>query len=184
MTAINPQSETQHSSQKLLDLKTLQGVCERYQPKVLLVAESCTGGRLAAAITGVPGASAVFRSGYVTYADEVKASILAVPESLLAAHGAVSEEVAAAMARGARERSGADWAVAITGIAGPGGGSAEKPVGLVWFALAGPNGLSWTVCRRQYARGGREVVQQLSVRDALDLLRRALEGHPPLPSAC
>lgn len=148
----------------------------------LCMAESCTGGRLAAAITGVPGASAVFRSGYVTYADEVKASLLAVPEPLLAAHGAVSEEVAAAMAAGARERSGADWAVAITGIAGPGGGSAEKPVGLVWFALAGPDGLAWTVCRRQYARGGREVVQELSVRDALDLLRRALEGHPPLPS--
>jgi len=148
----------------------------------LVVAESCTGGQLAAAITAVPGASRSFYGGFLTYANEAKVQQLGVPAALLETHGAVSAEVAAAMARGAQARSACAWAIATTGIAGPGGGSPEKPVGTVWIALAGPEGLLQTVHRRQYARGGRAIIQELTVRDALDLLRRALAGLPPLPS--
>ncbi len=99
-------------------------------------AESCTGGLIAGAITDVPGASDVFDWGVVTYSNEAKSKLLGVPGDLLEKHGAVSAEVAASMAEGALERSGADIAVAVTGIAGPDGGSAEKPVGLVHFAAA------------------------------------------------
>lgn len=148
----------------------------------LAVAESCTGGQLAAAVTSVPGASAVFHGGFLTYANEAKVQSLGVPLSLLEAHGAVSAEVAAAMAVGARERCGCDWALSTTGVAGPGGGTEDKPVGLVWIGLAGPDGQVHTFRRRQYARGGRAVVQQLSVRDALDALRRAIGGLTPLAS--
>ena len=106
----------------------------------LVTAESCTGGMIAARLTGVPGSSDVFRGGVIAYANDVKEHELDVPAELLAAHGAVSAEVAAAMAHGARQRLGADLAVAVTGVAGPGGGTPEKPVGLVFLHVAGPDG--------------------------------------------
>jgi competence/damage-inducible protein CinA-like protein len=109
----------------------------RSQGLTLATAESCTGGLVAARLTGVPGSSDVFLGGIVTYANEVKAAELGVPEELLERHGAVSAETAAAMAEGARERFGADVALAVTGVAGPGGGSAEKPVGLVYLHAQG-----------------------------------------------
>ena len=144
------------------------------------VAESCTGGRLAAALTEVPGASQVFTHGWVTYADAAKSGQLGVPEALLREHGAVSAPVAAAMADGARTAAGADWGLGVTGIAGPGGGSAEKPVGTVYLALRG-DGVAHDLPRRQFSRAGRDSIQRQSVRDALDMLRRALAGLPPLP---
>jgi len=136
-------------------------------------AESCTGGLLAGAFTDVAGSSTVFTHGWVTYANEAKVAQLGVPQDTLEAVGAVSEEVALAMADGARERSGSRWGIGITGIAGPGGGSEEKPVGTVYLALVGPG------CRevrhlKQYARGGRAFVRRQTVRDALNLLRLRL----------
>ena len=102
----------------------------------LATAESCTGGLIAAALTHIPGSSDVFGSGYVTYSNEAKTKMLGVPPDIIASHGAVSQAVAAAMAKGALEHSGADIALSVTGIAGPGGGSVDKPVGLVWFGCA------------------------------------------------
>ncbi len=104
------------------------------------LAESCTGGLVAASLTGAPGVSAVFARSFVTYANEAKESELGVPAAVLAEHGAVSEACARAMAQGALERSGAELAISITGIAGPGGGTEEKPVGLVWFGIASRDG--------------------------------------------
>jgi nicotinamide-nucleotide amidase len=102
----------------------------------MTTAESCTGGWVAKALTDVPGSSAWFQSGFITYANTAKTSVLGVPEALLARHGAVSESVVRRMAQGALRAAGADLAVAVSGIAGPGGGTATKPVGLVWFAIA------------------------------------------------
>src|SRR5205823_6660676 len=106
----------------------------------LATAESCTGGMVAERITSIPGSSDVFIGAIVAYADEVKAHELAVPAEVLERHGAVSAETAAAMASGARERLGTDVAVSVTGIAGPGGGTETKPVGLVYLHAAGPDG--------------------------------------------
>jgi nicotinamide-nucleotide amidase len=128
-------------------------------------AESCTGGWIAKALTDIPGSSRWFTTGYVTYANEAKIRELGVPEELLAAHGAVSEPVVAAMAATAKDRAGADVTVAVSGIAGPDGGSAEKPVGTVWFAWAFPEGL------RSEARrftGDREAVRRFAVAHALE----------------
>lgn len=136
----------------------------------LTLAESCTGGMLAAALTEVPGISGVLRAGFVTYSDEAKVRDLGVSEVLLAEHGAVSKEVAVAMAEGAAQRTGTDLAVAITGIAGPEGGTVEKPVGTVCFALAGA-GRTLTV-ERQFTDLGREFVRRRSVLEALVLIMR------------
>ncbi|GJM22836.1 MAG: putative competence-damage inducible protein [Planctomycetota bacterium] len=137
------------------------------------LAESCTGGLLAGAITDVAGSSAVFEQGFVTYSNAAKVEHLGVPQALLDAHGAVSEEVAAAMATGVRERTGADYGLSVTGIAGPGGGSAEKPVGTVCFGMATRD----SVHTRRVAWGGDRVTVRLrSVQLALDLLRRELQG--------
>src|SRR5690606_24881371 len=135
----------------------------------LASAESCTGGRIAAAFTAIPGISAAFLEGLVTYSNEAKTRLLGVSTDLLRAHGAVSREVALAMATGARERAGADWGVSTTGVAGPGGGSAEKPVGLVHIAVAGPDGMVHHVERRY--PGDRDQVQARATAGALDLLR-------------
>ena len=135
-------------------------------------AESCTGGHLADALTNVPGASAVFLEGFVTYANEAKVRALGVDAALIAAHGAVSSEVASAMAEGAREKAGVDLSLATTGIAGPGGGSAEKPVGTVFVALAAKN--AETQVKRFRFATDRETFKNLTVQTALDLLRRAL----------
>ena len=132
-------------------------------------AESCTGGLVAGRLTDVPGSSDVFRGAIVAYANEVKTEQLGVPATLLAAHGAVSEEAAAAMARGARERLGVDVAVAVTGVAGPDGGTEEKPVGLVFLHAAGP---AWELARRLDFPGDRETIRQRASVAALHLVRR------------
>ncbi len=107
----------------------------------LVTAESCTGGLIAAACTSIAGSSDWFERGFVTYSNEAKVEMLGVAPDLIARHGAVSDEVVRAMAQGALARSHATWSVAVSGVAGPGGGTAAKPVGLVWTAWAGPRGV-------------------------------------------
>ncbi len=145
----------------------------RRQRQTVSVAESCTGGLLGAAITAVAGASDVFRGGVLSYADDVKHDLLDVSSADLRRHGAVSEEVARAMAEGVRRRVETDWGVGITGIAGPTGGSEDKPVGLVYWAVAGPQGCE---VRRRVFAGDRERIREWSVNSALDLLRRRVAG--------
>jgi nicotinamide-nucleotide amidase len=148
----------------------------RQRAQTLAVAESCTGGGLGAALAGVPGASDVWLGGVIAYANSVKQGLLGVPAELLQAHGAVSDQVAQAMAEGARRATGADWALAITGVAGPGGGSDAKPVGLVHLAVAGPDGCSSEGVRFGASRG-RAWIQTLAAGEALNRLRlRLLEG--------
>jgi nicotinamide-nucleotide amidase len=139
----------------------------------LATAESCTGGMVAARLTDVPGSSESFVGGIVAYADEVKRAELGVPEELLVEHGAVSAEVAAAMAEGARERLGADAAVSVTGVAGPDGGTPEKPVGLVYLHAAGPDG---SLTRVLDLPGERAQVRLRATVTALHLLRALLTG--------
>ena len=145
----------------------------KQQDQSLAVAESCTGGALAAALTAVAGSSSVFQGGVIAYSNAVKQGLLGVSTDLLMTHGAVSQPVVEAMARGARERLNCDWAIAVSGIAGPGGGSAEKPVGLVHLALAGPHGCEAWV-HRFGERRGRAAIQRLSVIRGLDRLRLRL----------
>ena len=145
----------------------------RQRGQTLAVAESCTGGGLGGALAAVPGASDVFLGGVIAYANSVKQQLLGVPAGALAAHGAVSDPVALAMAEGARRATGADWAIAVTGVAGPGGGSADKPVGLVHIAIAGPAGSSSAAVRFGATRG-RGWIQTLTVGEALNRLRLAL----------
>ncbi|MFT3973487.1 MAG: CinA family protein [Amaricoccus sp.] len=134
-------------------------------------AESCTGGLVAAAITDIPGSSDVFDRGFVTYSYPAKVAMLGVPQAMLAAHGAVSEPVARAMAEGALAASDADIAVAITGVAGP-GASDSKPEGLVWFAVATRN--ATRAERRDFGALGRAAVRARSVETALDLATLAI----------
>jgi nicotinamide-nucleotide amidase len=134
-------------------------------------AESCTGGLVAARLTGIPGSSDVFRGAVVAYANEIKQAELDVPADLLAEHGAVSPEVAEAMAKGARARLGVDVAVSVTGIAGPDGGTEEKPVGLVYLHVEGPGG---GVGREFSFPGDRPSIRARSVVGALHLVRRLL----------
>ena len=145
----------------------------RQRGQTVAVAESCTGGGLGAALAAVPGASDVFLGGVIAYANGVKQGLLGVPAELLQAHGAVSDPVAQAMAEGARRATGADWGLAITGVAGPGGGSDEKPVGLVHLAIAGPDGCSSEGVRFGTSRG-RTWIQTLSAGEALNRLRLQL----------
>jgi nicotinamide-nucleotide amidase len=147
------------------------GLC-RERRLDLATAESCTGGMVAARLTSVPGSSEVFTGAIVAYSDEVKARELGVPAETLARHGAVSAETAAAMAAGARERLGADVAVSVTGIAGPGGGSDEKPVGLVFLHAEGPDGL---LSADFVFPGDRTSVRRRATVTALHLLRRLLQ---------
>lgn len=139
------------------------------------LAESCTGGLIAGELTRVPGISAVFREGFVTYSNEAKARRLGVPEALLAEHGAVSAEVAEAMARGAARATGAALALAVTGVAGPGGGTPEKPVGLVWFGLQRTVGgveRTWSVERR-WPPAPRDKVREWACQKGLAMLLAA-----------
>ena len=135
---------------------------------MIATAESCTGGLVAGALTAVAGSSAVVERGFVTYSNAAKTSMLGVPADLIADHGAVSEAVARAMALGAIQHSGATVSVSVTGIAGPGGGSENKPVGLVHFAACGRDGV--VHAEHRFGEVGREAVRLASVRTALEML--------------
>ncbi|MGR2678853.1 CinA family protein [Chromobacterium haemolyticum] len=131
-------------------------------------AESCTGGMIAAALTDIAGSSAWFGYGVVTYSNEAKQGLLKVEDSALREHGAVSEAVVRQMAAGVQSLSGADWSVAVSGVAGPGGGTAAKPVGLVWFGIAGPDG--WNEAFSCRFDGDRGQVRTQTVMRALQRL--------------
>jgi len=155
--------------------EVLEGVVVRaltQRGQTLALAESCTGGHIAHRITNIPGASAVFLAGYVTYANAAKARTLGVREESLREFGAVSEAVAREMAEGARRVSGSDWALSVTGIAGPSGGTLDKPVGTVWMALAGPDG---TEAVQRLNRFDRETFKFTTSQQALHLLFRQLK---------
>ena len=139
----------------------------------LAAAESCTGGWIAKALTDIAGSSQWFEGGVVAYSNAAKAELLGVPADVLAAHGAVSEETTRAMADGARRRFAADLAVAVSGIAGPGGGTQDKPIGTVHFAWAAPNGV---VAARRVFAGSRESVRRQTVALALERLIELVWG--------
>jgi len=141
----------------------------RARGRTVATAESCTGGLVAGALTDIAGSSDVLDRGFVTYSNEAKQEMLGVDAAMLARHGAVSRETAEAMAHGALARSNADIAVAITGIAGPSGGSADKPVGLVHFAAAARDG-RLTQREKRFGDIGRSEVRQKSVAEALEML--------------
>ncbi len=141
------------------------------------VAESCTGGMVAAALTDIPGASDVFDRGFITYADEAKTEMLGVPERLIARYGAVSAPVARAMAEGALLRAQVDIAIAVTGIAGPDGGTPKKPVGRVYIALASRHGQGHY--RAFLFKGNRAAIRQAATEAALGILLEATRGVPP-----
>jgi nicotinamide-nucleotide amidase len=150
-------------------------ILEAAKGRTLATAESCTGGMVAAALTDPPGASAAFLWGVVTYSNSAKVQLLGVRQDTLDAHGAVSEEVAAEMAGGARVRSGADVAVAVTGIAGP-GGSEVKPEGRVCFGLATGSGTRTETV--EFGARGRDAVRRAARDHALELVRAALSPGP------
>ena len=156
------------SASRLLDLSRARGF-------KIATAESCTGGLVAALLTEIAGSSDVVERGLVTYSNEAKRELLGVAAETLGAHGAVSEATAREMAAGALRASRADLAVAITGVAGPGGGSAEKPVGLVHFACAGP-GDRLVAIERRYGEIGRGAVRLASVVQALEMLATAAKA--------
>ena len=142
----------------------------------MATAESCTGGMIAAACTDLAGSSAWFERGFVSYSNAAKSELLGVPTALIEQHGAVSEEVARAMAAGALAHASAQVAVAVTGVAGPSGGSVAKPVGTVWFGFATPAGLTSEVRRFD---GDRAAVRAATVQHALGRLIALLEPAPP-----
>ena len=153
--------DIQTLARAVIDAATARGL-------TIATAESCTGGLVAGALTAIAGSSAVFERGFVTYSNAAKTGLLGVSPALVESFGAVSEPVAGAMADGAVSRSAASVSVSITGIAGPGGGSTEKPVGLVHFGAVGPAGAIHT--ERRFGDIGREAVRLASVRVALELL--------------
>jgi nicotinamide-nucleotide amidase len=159
-------------SQALLDEATaLLDACRAKRVK-LATAESCTGGLIAGVLTAIAGSSDVVERGFVTYSNEAKTELLGVPAELIGAVGAVSEQVARAMAEGALQHSHADIAVSVTGVAGPGGGSTEKPVGLVWLGLA-QRGQA-TATDRQVFPGDRTAIRIATVQRAFALIRARL----------
>jgi nicotinamide-nucleotide amidase len=146
--------------------------------QTVAVAESCTGGLLGARLTERPGSSAYVLGGLITYSNEAKTGLLGVDPEVIRSHGAVSAECAEAMARGARRALGSDWALSVTGVAGPGGGTDEKPVGLVFLGIAAPDG---TAAHVEHRRGGdRATIRERSVAGALHLLRRSLAAGAPV----
>jgi len=156
------------------DDETLESVIVRLlaeRQQTLALAESCTGGGIANRITNVPGASAVLWASLVTYANEAKQKFVGVRAETLAAHGAVSEAVAREMAEGVRRETGADYALAVTGIAGPGGGSEAKPVGTVFIGFASAAG---TIALKQFNPFDRETFKQVTGTQALEILRRKI----------
>lgn len=165
------------NGQRVEQARRLIEMC-RARGLMIGTAESCTGGLLAACLTAVPGSSSVFERGFVTYANAAKTEMLGVGADMLEAHGAVSEPVARAMAEGVLARAPVDLAVSITGVAGPGGGSPDKPVGLVFIAgarktTAGPQ---LKAERLDLGDVGRSVIRERSVARALDMLSRLAEA--------
>ena len=155
----------------LQDAESLLAAC-RSKGIMLATAESCTGGLIAAALTAIAGSSDVVDRGFVTYSNEAKNQMIGVPMKLIETHGAVSEAVARAMAEGTLARSHAAIVVSVTGVAGPGGGSVEKPVGLVWFGLAQTGKPSST--ERQVFPGDRTAIRAATVAHAFKMIRTAL----------
>ena len=155
-------------------LKDIFALCEQIvkaageKDLTITTAESCTGGLIGGAITAISGSSAVFKGGIIAYDNQIKTKLLGVPPSTLGKYGAVSEKTAQRMAAGARERMGTDIAVSVTGIAGPGGGSEDKPVGTVWIGIAGKNGA--TAQLHNFGDIGRNRVRDMTVLEALKLL--------------
>lgn len=160
-------------AQEVLDLARANGVR-------IAAAETCTAGLVSACLTSVPGASETFERGFVLYHQTAKTTGLGVPESISKAHGAVSGEVTRALAEGALSNSGAGFAVAVTGYAGPGGGSVSNPVGTVYVAAAGRKGE--TLLKRHHFDGDRDAVRLAAVAAALDLLLRRIAGASPAAS--
>jgi nicotinamide-nucleotide amidase len=168
-----PGSDLESRAGKIIRLYTERGL-------KIVTAESCTGGLVAGCLTSIAGSSAVVERGFVTYSNEAKIELLAVPAELIASVGAVSADTAAAMAHGALGHSRADIAVSVTGIAGPGGGSTDKPVGLVHFACAARRERP-TLVEKRFGDIGRAEVRQKSVEVALDLLLEAALTAPERP---
>ena len=154
-------------NEDVFDLSKKLGAALLLRKATVTVAESCTGGGVASAITAIAGSSQWFHCGYITYANHAKSNILGVPVSLLQAEGAVSESVVRSMVEGAAHEAKADYAIAISGVAGPTGGSSNKPVGTVWFACLGPQGI--TTVKHQLA-GDRKAVREQSVKISLQQL--------------
>ena len=150
----------------------------RARGETVCFAESCTGGMIASALVDHAGASDALSESYVTYSNEAKMRVLGVRAETLETHGAVSAECALEMAEGARRVSGSDWAIATTGVAGPDGGTPEKPVGLVYVGIAGPDGAR---AERLMLRGDRDWIRTLTCQNALNLLRAAV---PPASRQC
>lgn len=140
---------------------------------MIATAESCTGGLIAAALTAIPGSSAAVHGGFVTYANAAKVTMLGVPETMIEQHGAVSPQVARAMASGARSVAMVDVSIAVTGIAGPGGGSDAKPVGLVYLACATEAGV--VAIERRFGDIGRDAVREATVAAALNLILESVQ---------
>lgn len=167
-------SDPEPLERSLIDRAMAVGVALVQRGWRLATAESCTGGLIGAAVTAVPGCSAWYVGGVVSYADRAKHELRGVPAATLEAHGAVSAQTAAAMATGALARLGADIAVSVTGIAGPDGGSADKPVGLVWFGMATAEGVTtWST----QTDGDRAAVRAAAVAEALDAVAAVLSSR-------
>jgi nicotinamide-nucleotide amidase len=161
------------------DEETLESAIGRLLQRrgaTLALAESCTGGLLAKRLTDMPGSSAYFTEGLVTYSDESKERLLGVPHEMLVEHGAVSEPVAEAMAEGVRKLAGADYGLSITGVAGPDGGTEEKPVGLVWVGVSDGNKTFTKKLDLSAWSRSREAIRERSANAAFDILRRHLDG--------
>lgn len=169
---------TNHLSNEVFTLSTRVIASASEKDMLIATAESCTGGLIGGALTDIAGSSSAFDRGFITYSNHAKNEMLGVSMATIKADGAVSSSVAKAMAEGALERSNAHIAVAVTGIAGPGGGSLEKPVGLVWFGIAVKN--KTTICEQHiFADDGREAIRLQTVHTALSLIQSAL-----LASSC
>ncbi len=160
------------AGQLIIDL-----LAERNQ--TLVTAESCTGGMIASALTDIPGASAAIYGGYITYANSAKSRMIQVQPRLIGDYGAVSNQVARAMADGARNTARVDFAVAATGIAGPDGGTEKKPVGLVYVAVSSE--LATVVIEHRFGDLGRDAIRKATVEAALDLVLQVLTSDPPSP---
>src|SRR5215475_6560637 len=173
---LTAQARKESEAVKLLDdlagqLDEVVGQSLKLRGYTLATAESCTGGLVAGRITDVPGSSEYFIEGVVSYSNEAKIDLLGVPKEWIETHGAVSEQVAGAMAEGIRKRAGSTFGIGVTGVAGPGGGCTEKPVGLVYIALADG---SQTTTRKFIFPGDRQFIRTLSVNAALDMVRRRI----------